>query len=58
MDPATGELLFSRDTMLRNEDAKVLEAHGIHSAKIRSVLTCEGTQRRVRQVLRHQPGHR
>ena len=41
MDPATGELLFSRDTMLRNEDAKVLEAHGIHSAKIRSVLTCE-----------------
>ena len=41
VDPATGELLFSRDTMLRNEDAKVLEAHGIHSAKIRSVLTCE-----------------
>ena len=30
VDPATGEVLFSRDTMLRNEDAKVLEAHGIH----------------------------
>ena len=27
-------------TMLRNEDAKVLEAHGIHQVKIRSVLTC------------------
>ncbi len=58
VDPATGEVLFTRDTMLRNEDAKMLEAHGIHSVKIRSVLTCRATQRRVRQVLRHQPGHR
>ncbi len=40
-DPETGELLFSTDHMLMPEDAKVLEAHGIHKAFIRSVLTCE-----------------
>ena len=40
-DPATGELLFDTDHMLMPEDAKVLEAHGIHKAFIRSVLTCE-----------------
>ena len=40
VDPATGELLFTRDTMLRKDDAAVLEEHGIHSVKIRSVLTC------------------
>ena len=40
VDPATGEVLFTRDTMLRKDDAEVLEAHGIHSVKIRSVLTC------------------
>ncbi len=40
-DPETGELLFGTDHMLMPEDAKVLEAHGIHRAFIRSVLTCE-----------------
>ncbi|RHR11257.1 DNA-directed RNA polymerase subunit beta' [Pseudoflavonifractor sp. AF19-9AC] len=40
VDPTTGELLFTRDTMLRKDDAAVLEEHGIHSVKIRSVLTC------------------
>ena len=40
VDPATGEVLFTKDTMLRKDDAKVLEDHGIHSIKIRSVLTC------------------
>ena len=40
-DPATGELLFDTDHMLMPEDADVLEAHGIHKAYIRSVLTCE-----------------
>ena len=33
-------LLFTRDTMLRKDDAAVLEKHGITSTKIRSVLTC------------------
>ncbi len=40
VDPQTGEVLYTRDTMLRKEDAAVLESHGIHSVKIRSVLTC------------------
>ena len=40
VDPQTGEVLFTKDTMLRKENAGVLEAHGIHAVKIRSVLTC------------------
>ena len=40
-DPQTGELLFDTDHMLMPKDAKVLEAHGIHKAFIRSVMTCE-----------------
>ena len=40
VDPATGEVLFTKDTMLRKDDAETLEAHGIHQLKIRSVLTC------------------
>ena len=40
VDEKTGELVFSHHTMLRNEDAKVMETHGIYSAKLRSVLTC------------------
>ena len=40
-DPKTGELLFDTDHMLMPEDADVLEAHDIHKAFIRSVLTCE-----------------
>ena len=40
VDAETGEVLFTKDTMLRKDDAKVLEAHGIRTVKIRSVLTC------------------
>ena len=40
VDPQTGEVLFTRDTMLLKENADLLESHGIHSVKIRSVLTC------------------
>ena len=40
VDPATGEVLITRDTMMRKDDAEKLEAPGIHSVKIRSVLTC------------------
>jgi len=40
VDPATGEVLFTKDTMLRKDDAKTLVAHGINTIKIRSVLTC------------------
>ena len=40
MDPETGEVIFTKDHMLSLEDAAVLESRGIHSLKIRSVLTC------------------
>ncbi len=39
-DPETGETLFTKDTMLRKDDAATLEKHGIQQVKIRSVLTC------------------
>jgi DNA-directed RNA polymerase subunit beta' len=40
-DPETGELLFPTTHLLQEDDAKVLEAHGIHEVKIRSVLGCK-----------------
>ena len=40
-DPQTGEVLISRDTMMTADDAKLLEANGIHEVMIRSVLTCD-----------------
>ena len=40
-DPQTGELLISRDTLMMDDDAKLLEAHGIHSVRIRTVLGCK-----------------
>ena len=43
-DPKTGELLFDTETMLKGEDVKILEAHGINSIKVRSVLTCRARQ--------------
>ncbi|MGI5935809.1 MAG: DNA-directed RNA polymerase subunit beta' [Oscillospiraceae bacterium] len=41
LDPQTGEVLFDTHTMLKNSDAEILEARGIHEVKVRSVLTCE-----------------
>ena len=41
VDPKTGEVIFDTDHMLMRDDAKLLEAHGIQSVLIRSVLTCE-----------------
>ena len=51
--PQTGEVLFTKDTMLRKDDAEILEKHGIHAVKIRSVLTCRARSGVCRQVLRH-----
>ena len=39
-DPETGELLFDTNTIIYQKDAELLEKHGIHEAKVRSVLTC------------------
>ena len=33
-DPATGELLISNDTLMTEDDAKLLESHGIHSVPV------------------------
>ncbi len=41
VDPATGEVLASKDEMMTKATADLLEAHGIHEVKIRSALTCE-----------------
>ena len=41
VDPKTGEVLVSHDTMMTAATAELLEAHDIHEVKIRSVLTCE-----------------
>ena len=40
-DPATGEVLISTDHLMMEDDAKLLEAHGIHSVRIRTVLGCK-----------------
>ena len=39
-DPATGEVLHSKDVMLHEEDAKKFLAHGIDRVYVRSVLGC------------------
>ena len=40
-DPKTGEVLFDSNHMFREEDADVLEAHGLNKVFVRSVLSCE-----------------
>ena len=40
VDPETGEVLCPADRMLDEEDAKLLESHGIHRVELRTVLTC------------------
>jgi len=40
-DPETGEVILSKDHLMMEEDAKLLEAHGIHSVRIRTVLGCK-----------------
>ena len=39
--PETGEVIFSNDHMLISDDAEKLEAAGVKSVKIRTVLDCE-----------------
>jgi DNA-directed RNA polymerase subunit beta' len=40
-DPTTGEVLFTREQMLSSADGEILEAHGIKSVKVRTVIDCE-----------------
>ena len=39
-DPVTGELLISKDRMMSEDDAKLLEEHGIRNVYARTVLGC------------------
>jgi len=41
IDPATGEVLVSRDKMMDDSDAKKIVNSGAESVSIRSILTCE-----------------
>jgi len=41
LDPATGELLVSKDTLMNQKDAERVVAAGISRVKIRSILHCE-----------------
>ena len=40
VDPETGEVLIPNNRMMHEDDAKMLEAHGIHSVYARTVLGC------------------
>ena len=40
VDPATGELLHSKDVMMMPEDAAKFETHGINKIYIRTILAC------------------
>ena len=43
VDASTGEVIFTNDHMLTSADAEILEAHGIETVKIRTVLDCESS---------------
>ena len=40
-DPGTGEIIFPADTYMVEDLVEVVEAAGVQSVKVRSVLTCE-----------------
>lgn len=44
LDPRTGEVLLSKDKMLRGEDAQTILSAGYDRVKIRSVLFCRASQ--------------
>ena len=57
-DPMTGEVIIGVGQEITEALATPIQAAGIERVKIRSVLTCEIAPRRVRPVLRPQPGDR
>ncbi len=44
VDPATGEVLATRNTLIDEALSERIEKAGVEAVKIRSVLTCEATQ--------------
>ena len=57
-DPGTGEVIVPADTYLDENMVELIEAAGVQSVKVRSVLTCESQDRRLRRLLRPRPGPR
>ncbi len=43
IDPATGEVLVSRDKMMDDRDADIIVNQGVTSIKIRSIIECRAT---------------
>ena len=43
IDPATGEILVSRDKMMDDRDADIIVNQGVTSIKIRSIIECRAT---------------
>ena len=41
VDPATGEVIVPKDTLLSNDQAAEIDAAGVKSVRIRSILTCK-----------------
>ena len=41
LKPGTDEVLISKDHMMTEDDAALMESFDIHSAEIRTVLTCK-----------------
>ena len=44
LDPATGEVLISKDKMMTDEDAQLIQDYGFERVTIRSVLGCRAKQ--------------
>ncbi len=57
LKPGTNEVLISKDHMMTEDDADLLESFDIHSAEIPHRVDLQGPQRHLRQVLRHEPGY-
>ncbi len=57
-DPATGKVIVQRDTLLGEPEVEAIDKAGVQAVKIRSVLTCETDQRRLRRLLRPRSGPR
>ena len=58
VDPFTGQMIVDVNDVMDEETSSAIQDAGIEKVKIRSVLTCAITPRRVREVLRPRPGHR
>ena len=57
-DPATGKVIVKRGTLLGEPEVEAIVAADVQEVRIRSVLTCENDQRRVRHLLRARSGPR